>query len=146
MHHISHNLITFHELDIAFHAFDITQLITTSCVLLTFSAKRFTETMCFRPSEQCHKDCAREIFKHHSFYRQGKTPGIPQRVVRISNRPDARRFKQGNFTLVMLLRVYCPAFKIFKNVCKRKQNVNHFQLLSNLAYFMTPCQSFATSE
>ena len=61
------------------------------------AANLFTEALCFRPTEQRHKDCAREVFKHHSFYRQTETPGIPQRVVRVSNRPDARRPKQGNF-------------------------------------------------
>lgn len=73
------------------------------CLFEKFAASLFTDTLCFRPTEQRHKDCAREVFKHHSFYRQGETPGAPQRVVRVSNRPDARRPKQGN--LISLLAV-----------------------------------------
>ena len=71
------------------------------CPFEIFSASLFTDTLCFRPTEQRHKDCAREVFKHHCFYRQGETPGFPQRVVRVSNRPDARRTKQGNLILLL---------------------------------------------
>ena len=65
---------------------------------------------CFRPTEQRHKDCAREVFKHDSFHRQGETPGIPQRVVRVPNRPDARRLKQGNLTLLLVVTQCTPQF------------------------------------
>ena len=91
------------------HAFDITQLITNILhhVDIFYKIVYRNET-CFRSTEQCYKDCAREVFKHDSFHRQGKTSGIPQRVVRVPNRPDARRFKQGNFTLLLAVTQCIP--------------------------------------
>lgn len=136
MHHISRAKSShFTNWTLHFTHFTLHSSLLTSCVLLAFASRLFTEALCFRPTEQRHKDCAREVFKHHSFYRQGETPGIPQRVVRVSNRPDARRLKQGNLTLLVAVTRCIPHWS------QASQKVDHppERLLGNLANHMTSC-------